>query len=463
MAKRIAIVICLISIFCAPWCAGVKSAGETVWVATVQDTINPMVAEYLSQIIEKAEDQKVHAVIIELDTPGGLVESTRSIVQDIMNSRVPVITYVSPHGARAASAGMFITVASHVAAMAPVTNIGAAHPVSMGPGGPLNQGDDGQEDEDSDPDVDHDDTQTISVSANASGDVMEDKILNDMLAWSKTIAENRNRNVDWVIRAVKDSISSTETEALEAGVIDLICDSRNDLLEKLHNRVVDMGEKEITLSTDRAIVIEKDMTWRQAFLSVLINPTLAIYLMALGGLGLYYELSHPGFIVPGVIGGICMILGLFAMHTLPINYAGLLLILLAFVFFILEVKITSYGILTIGGITAFVLGSSMLVDAEVSGMRVSLLAILPLAISIATVTIILLGLVIKSHSKKVTTGEIGMIGMEGSVSRAIDPEGQVLVRGEIWRAQSVDGSAILDKVKVVVVKSDGLTLFVKRL
>jgi membrane-bound serine protease (ClpP class) len=197
---------------------------------------------------------------------------------------------------------------------------------------------------------------------------MQDKVLNDMLAWAQTIAEDRNRNVEWVLSAVRDSTSSTETEALEKGVIDLVSTSRAELLAQLNGMEIEVQGKTVQLNTEDAVIVLKPMTWRQKFLSVLINPTLAIYLMALGGLGLYFELSHPGFILPGVVGAVCFVMGLFAMHMLPINLAGLILILLAFVFFVLEVKIPSYGILSIGGIASFILGSTMLVDAEVTGM-----------------------------------------------------------------------------------------------
>lgn len=452
--------ICLITI-----CFPASSEDRAIWVATVQDTINPMVSEYLTGVINDAQAAGAQAVIIELDTPGGLVESTRVIVQGIMNSKIPVVTYVSPKGARAASAGMFITIASHVAVMAPATNIGAAHPVSMGPGGPIEEEKDTQSDNSESPtqqsDTDADQKQvTCDVERVSDTEVMEDKVMNDILAWSRTIAENRGRNTEWVIRAVEDSISSTETEALEAGVIDLIASDLTELLQQLDGREVIVGQETVVLNTQNARVNRVAMTWRQRFLSASINPTLAIYLLVIGGLGLYYELSNPGFIVPGVAGGICMILGLFAMHTLPIRFAGLLLILLAFVFFALEVKVTSYGGLTIGGIIAFVLGSTMLVDSVSAGMKVSMMAVIPLAICAAVVTIVLLALTIRAHKNPVKTGQQGMEGLTGKVTRRLEPVGQVAIRGEIWRAQAVDQSTILENTEVIVVKSEGLTLIV---
>ncbi|MCD4655130.1 nodulation protein NfeD [bacterium] len=445
MAKRLtccfAINVLIVLVFFVTCFQSTVFAEETVWIATVHDTINPMVAEYLSDIISDGNSENVNAIIIELDTPGGLVESTRMIVRQQMNSKVPVITYVSPQGARAASAGMFITIASHVAVMAPATNIGAAHPVSMGPGGPLEDSKREESQDSNEGDRKEISFQTRNINENS---IMEEKILNDMLAWSKTIAENRDRNVDWVLRSVSESISSTETEALKAGVIDLICMDRSDLLEQLDGRKIVIGDQTIILRTKNAKVVEKPMTWRQKFLSILINPTLAIYLLALGMLGLYVELSHPGYILPGVVGCICFIMGLFAMHTLPINYAGLLLILLAFIFFVLEVKVTSYGVLTIGGIAAFILGSSMLVDAEVSGMKVSLFSIIPLVFALALITTVLVALVVKTHRLKVTTGESGMIGENGVVTRTLNPEGHIFIHGEIWSARAYNGSEILE-------------------
>jgi len=434
------------------------NASNEIWIATVQDTINPMVAEYLGDVIARANDARIEAVIIELDTPGGLVESTRMIVQNQMNSHVPIITYVSPQGARAASAGMFITIASHIAAMSPATNIGAAHPVNMGPGGPIGE----EEDEDDSAEEFPEKTEiSCRISKVSDKSVMEDKILNDMLAWSRTIAENRKRNVEWVLDSVEHSISSTESEALEAGVIDLICKDRSDLLKQLDGMEIIIDDSTVVLNTTDAQVIEKPMTVRQKYLSILINPTLAIYLLVLGALGIYVELTHPGIILPGVVGGICFILGLFAMHTLPINFAGLLLILLAFIFFVLEVKVHSYGILSIGGLTAFILGSSMLVDTEVSGMKVSMISIIPLAVSAAFITIVLVSLVLKSHNRSVTTGQTGMIGETGTVTRTVNPAGQAFIHGEIWSVRSQDDSEISVNKKVIVVESSSLTLVVK--
>ncbi len=468
MAKNL-IAVCAILIHVILWAimpsnvlASESSAANCeIWVATIHDTINPMVSEYISDVIDKAEKAGVRAVILEIDTPGGLVDSTRQIVVRIMNSQVPIITYVSPRGARAASAGMFITIASHVAVMAPATNIGAAHPVSMGPMGPMTPDEDENDTEDKT--SDENDVKQIRVLSGVSSQsqVIDEKMLNDLLAWSRSIAEEKNRNLEWVEKAIRESLSSTEKEALEAGVIDFVISDIYTLIDELDGHTVIVNGSEVQLELQNCRIVRRPMTWRQKFLSALINPTLAIYLLALGGLGLYFELSQPGFIIPGVVGGICLILGLFAMHTLPINTAGLLLILLSFVFFALEVRMPSYGVLTIGGITSFILGSAMLVDSDLTGMRVSLQAIVPLAFAVALITIILVTLIVSVHRSKVTTGDTGLIGKKGKVTRKIAPEGQVYVHGEIWRARSDDGSAIPEDTEVIVTSLTGLTIIVK--
>lgn len=376
-----------------------------------------------------------------------------------MNSGIPIVVYVSPQGARAASAGMFITIAAHVAAMAPVTNIGAAHPVSLGPGG-FKEREEGEEEQAEE--TPGEKSKEVKARRQVSdAEAMSEKIVNDTLAWARSIAEKRGRNVEWVESSITSSISSTEKEALEKGVIDLVCESREDLIGALEGRSVELPGGVVKLELKNTHVVEKPMTFRQKFLSIVINPNIAIYLMTFGLLGIYIELTHPGVVLPGVIGGICLILGFFAMHTLPINYAGLFLILLSFGFFAAEVKIPSYGILTIGGITAFLLGSSMLIDSEIPGMEVSMKAIVPLAIAAAAITVFLLSLVVRSHLRKPTTGNYGMIGARGRVIKKLEPEGQIFIHGEIWRAVAESDKVIEEGKSVEVVSSSGLTLIVK--
>ncbi len=419
-----------------------------IWIATVRDTVNPMVSEYLTGVINQADPDYVRCLIIELDTPGGLLESTRVIVRSIMNSEVPIVVYVSPEGARAASAGMFITISAHVAAMAPATNIGAAHPVTIGTDMPTI------------PDTEKNTENPAGDTVEKQQEVMSQKVMNDTLAWARGMAERRERNVEWVNAAIIDSISSTEKEALESGVIDVVAVDLEELIDKLDGLEVDLSDRTVVLDLAEARTVTRPMTFRQRFLSTIINPTIAVYLLVAGLIGLYIELTHPGLIFPGVIGGISLILALFAMHTLPINYAGLLLMLLAIVFFVGEVKIPSYGILTIGGIVAFILGATMLIDSELPGMEVSLVAVVPLAVSFGLITVFLLTLIVKTHSRKATTGDSGMIGRRCVLKKSLNPDGQIFVRGEIWHAVSKTGGLIPENTEIEVVDVKGLKLIV---
>ncbi len=434
-----------------------------IWVATVQDTINPMVAEYLRDLISRGEKAGIECLIVELDTPGGVLESTHVIVKSEMNSRIPIVVYVSPSGGRAASAGMFITEAAHVAAMAPATNIGAAHPVTSGPASPIKQfkkfssGKNGESDADGDEQFDE------KHGSMLDGSAMEQKIMNDTLAWARGIAESRNRNKEWMKSAIVDSISSTEKEALEKGVVDLLAENRRELIEALDGRTVNVLGTEVLLHTQNARVVTMPMTFRQQLLSTLINPTIAIYLLMGGLLGLYIELTHPGFVLPGVAGAICLIMALFAMHALPINFAGLFLMLLAFGLFIAEVKVQSYGILTVGGIVSLLLGSSILFDSKLPGMEVSMNSILPLALGVAAVTVFLVSLVVKSHSRKTITGKSGMIGLQGETKTALNPSGKVFVRGELWTAETEDAGMLPEGERIEVVGTKNLTLVVRKI
>ncbi|MCG2720490.1 MAG: nodulation protein NfeD, partial [Thermodesulfovibrionales bacterium] len=319
-------------------------------VITVNGAINPVVSEYLNKTILKANEKKVEALVIELDTPGGLDTSMRTIVKDIIASEVPVIVFVSPSGSRAASAGAFITLAAHIAAMAPGTNIGAAHPVGVG---------------------------------EKMDKTMSEKATNDAAAYIRSLAEKRGRNAQWAEDAVRKSISSTEKEALEQNVIDLVANNLNSLLSDIDGRNIEtiMGEK--ILHTKDAAVQREEIGIRQKILGFISDPNVAYMLMLLGFYGLFFELTNPGSLFPGVLGGICLILAFYAFQTLPVNYAGLLLIILAIILFILEVKIISHGVLTIGGIIAMIIGSLMLFDSPAPFMKLSLAVILP-AVAITT-------------------------------------------------------------------------------
>ena len=338
------LVIALVSVVPSPSPASVPSVGA-IYVIHLEAAISPGSAGFLKNAIQKAQAASAQALIIELDTPGGLAQSMRSMVKAIMNAPLPIIVYVAPSGAQAASAGVMITMAADVAAMAPGTNIGAAHPVSTG----------GQD----------------------IPDNMEKKVVNDMVAFIQGIAKERGRNAGWAKMAVERSVSITANEAVEINVVDMIALDRADLLKKLHGRDIKRGPRTFTLQTDGVEVVELEETFRDRILRTLADPNIAYILMMLGLAGLYFELSHPGAIFPGVIGGMSLILAFYSFQTLPVNYAGILLILMGIVLFILEMYVSSFGMLSIGGLSCLTLGSLMLFKTPGEYMRLSLTVLLP--------------------------------------------------------------------------------------
>ena len=409
----------------------------------VDGAISPASAEFIEGAIEEADDSGAEALVIVLDTPGGLVESTREIVQAMMASRTPIVVYVAPSGARAGSAGVFLTLAAHVAAMAPGTNIGAATPVSMGggglPGGPA---------------------PADSAIERSGGDPLERKILNDTVAFIRTIAERRGRNADWAETAVTEAVSVTETEALEQNVVDLVAASLPELLDRIDGREVEVFDRRATLRTAGADVRTLDPGLRFRILDTIANPNIAFILMMIGIYGIFFELMNPGAILPGVVGGISLLLAFFALQALPVNYAGVLLILFSLILFIAEVKVVSHGLLTVGGVIAFVLGATMLFDSPGSLLRVSWSVIIPAALLTAGFFAFAMGLAWRVWKSKPTTGREGLVGERGVVRRRLDPEGQVLVHGELWRARAEEVLEPGDPVEVVGV--DGLTVEVRR-
>lgn len=401
---------------------------KDVMVITVNGVINPVSSEYISKNIKKANAQKIEALVIELDTPGGLDTSMRSIIKEIIASEVPVIVYVSPSGARAASAGVFITLAAHVAAMAPGTNIGAAHPVAVG---------------------------------EKMDKTMAEKATNDAAAYIKSLAEKNNRNAKWAEDAVRKSISATETEALNQNIIDLISKDLSALLASIDNRKVKTISGERILSTANAKVVREEMSLRQKILSFITDPNVAYMLMLLGFYGLFFELTNPGAIFPGVMGGICLILAFYAFQTLPVNYAGLLLIILAIILFILEIKIISHGVLTIGGVVSMVIGSLMLFDSPGPFMKLSLFLILPAVIVTALFFTLVISLAYKAYKRKPVTGAEGLVGDEGIASTEITGEnGMASLHGEIWNAYSDE--KIAKGEKIVVESVSGLKVKVRK-
>jgi membrane-bound serine protease (ClpP class) len=401
-----------------------RPEARIIKVIQIDGVINPVTAEFLDRSIREANDERAAALIVMLDTPGGLDSSMRQMVKAILASQTPVVTYVAPSGARAASAGVFITLASQVAAMAPGTNIGAAHPVAMG-------------------------GQKLEKDMSA-------KVENDAAAYIKSLAEKYGRNAEWAEQAVRKSVSVSESEALKLGVIDLVADNLDDLIAKLDGRKVmtEYGGK--ILVTKGAKVVRLDMGKRLKFLQIITDPNVAYALMMLGILGLFFELSNPGLILPGVVGGISLILAFYAFQALPVNYAGVLLILLGIIMFIAEIKVTSYGLLSVGGVIALGLGSVMLIESPLPYMRISMKLILPVVITLSAFVIILMRVAIRARRAKVTTGSEALVGETGEARTDLDPEGDVFVQGAHWRAYSDE--PIPKGGKVVVQKVEGLRL-----
>jgi membrane-bound serine protease (ClpP class) len=399
------------------------AGSRDVNVIRVESVISPFSADYIVTAIKQAEKDKVAALVIELDTPGGLDTSMRTIIKEMLAAERPIVVYVAPSGARAASAGAFITLAAHIAAMAPGTNIGAAAPVAMG----------GQMDK-----------------------TMEKKVTNDAAAYMRTIAEKRGRPIDLAEEWVRKATARTETEALKARLIDVVSPKLSDLLQSIDGRVVTTAAGKVKLETKDAVVHREELSLRDRILRIITNPTIAYLLLILGLAGLYFEFSTPGAILPGVLGGIALILALYAFQHLPINYAGILLILLAIVMFIAEIKVVSHGVLTAGGIAAMILGSMMLIDTPAPYMRISLGAILGTAAATALFFVFVVGAGVKALRTRTTTGQEGLIGEVGVVRTRLAPRGQIFLRGEIWNAE---GEGELEPGESVrVTGMDGLTL-----
>ncbi|MBI4772642.1 MAG: nodulation protein NfeD [Deltaproteobacteria bacterium] len=409
---------CFILVFLCTLFSTSYALGKTVRVATVDSSINPGVALFIERTIKDAHVADDECLVIQLDTPGGLADSMRSIVKSIMESDVPVVVYVAPSGARAASAGVIITIAAHVAAMAPGTNIGAAHPVAMG--------------------------KEIEGA-------MAKKVENDMVAYARSIADERGRNADWAEKAVRESVSITADEALKNKVVDLVAGNIEELLPKINGRTVLVKGKQRVIDVAGATVTYEEESLREKILRTIANPNIAYILMMLGMVGLYFELANPGAVFPGIVGAISLILSFYAFQTLPVNYAGVLLIILGLILFILEIKIASYGMLTIGGLTCLVLGSMFLFHSDSLGLvRVSWQVLVPTVAVVTLFFTVVLGLIVKAMLHKPTTGLEGLLGEEGQVTQLADSgEIKVFVHGETWNAESDERLELGDRIRVV--------------
>ena len=387
----------------APEKAAPPASRKTVHVLKIDAAITPVVAEYIEKSVDRAAAANAEALIIQLNTPGGRVDTMEQIVMKILSANIPIVVYVAPQGGRAASAGVFITIAANIAAMAPSTHIGAAHPVTM---------------------------------AGKMDKVMEAKVVNDLAAMVRGLAEKRGKNAKWAEEAVRKSVSITETEALKLKVIDLIAADIPSLLKAIHGRTIDLVLGKRVLDTQNAQVQEVKMGFRFKILDLISDPNIAYILLILGFYGLYFELSNPGAIFPGVAGAISLILALYALSNLPINYAGLLLIVLAIGLFIAEAFITSHGVLGIGGAIALAIGSVMLIDSPLPYMRISWAVIIPVVALSSLLFIITVSLAVRVQREKADTGKEGMLGLEGDAKTDVHADGQVFVHGEYWNAWS---------------------------
>ncbi len=404
-------------------------SAQEIYIAKLSGVINPVTSSYVIEAIHQAQAQDAQCLILQIDTPGGLDESMREVIKEMLGAEIPIVVHVFPKGARAASAGAFITLAAHIAAMAPGTNIGAAHPVSMG----------GQQ-------IDS---------------VMKEKVTNDAAAYIISIAKERKRNVRWAEDAVRKSISTAADEALKMKVIDLIAASEEELLAKLNGLKVKIGDTTVVIKTEGVKVVHYNMSLADRFLLTITNPNIAYLLLVLGFYGILFEIQNPGAIFPGVVGGISLILAFYSLHLLPVNYAGVALIVLALIFFTLELYVASHGLLGAGGVVSLILGSLMLFKSEVTFLRVSWEVIVVVVIITILFFAILLAFGIKAQFRKPVTGREGLVGEIGTVRADISQtEGTIMVHGELWEARSE--TKITKGSKVKVVKVDGMVLIVEK-
>jgi membrane-bound serine protease (ClpP class) len=411
-------------IFLFPFIADAKP----IHVITYDGIINPVSSELFTTAITQAGEAGAEALIIQLDTPGGLDTSMRDIIKAMIASEVPIVVYVAPSGGRAASAGVFITLAAHLAAMAPGTNIGAAHPVAMG----------GQMDEE-----------------------MKKKVENDAAAYIRSLAERRGRNAAWAEKAVRESVSITEQEAVKLNIIDFVANDLSELLKKIDGRTVTTARGKQALSTENAEVVKNPISLRLRILKAISDPNVAYILMLIGITGLLAELYSPGAIFPGVVGAISLILAFYAFQTLPINYAGLLLILLAVVLFVAEAFVPSFGLLGLGGITSLLIGSLMLMDTDLPALRISPAVIFSTVVMILLVSLVFVRAAWRTQRSRTVTGKEGLVGEIGVAISDLTPRGMLRVHGEIWQAESDEPIVKGEEAEVTEVR--GLKLRVRKI
>ncbi len=414
----------------SPWSVVAKAKGDYVAVARVKGAINPVTTGYLTRVIDEAEAVEAAALIIEMDTPGGLDSAMRDIIQRIVSARVPIVVYVSPAGSRAASAGTFIAMAAHVSAMAPNTSIGAAHPVAAG--GPQPEG------------------------------AVADKVLNDAASYIRSLARERGRNAEWAERAVRDSVSANEQEAVRDNIVDLTAPNLAALLDLLEGRSVRLATGPVTLRVKGLPTSVMEMTAIESFLFTITDPNIAFILLSLALTAIFLELSNPGAILPGIVGGILLLLAFYALGTLPVNFAGLLLVALAFLFFLAEVLVTTHGMLAIGGAISLGLGGMLLFSGSTPYFRVSWPVLAAVVGSISAFFFFTVTAIVRSHRQRATTGSEALLQRQAAARTPLDPEGYVFLDGERWRAESLDGRIEAGE-PVRIERFEGMKLLVSRL
>lgn len=415
------------------------ASAQAIFLLPLNDAIGPATEDFIVRGLQRAEKEHAQLLVLQLDTPGGLDTSMRAIIKAILSSPVPVATFVAPSGARAASAGTYILYASHIAAMAPATNLGAATPIPIGIGNPAQPGE-------------------AKKDADGTQNTLTRKQVHDAAAYIRSLAHMRGRNEDWAERAVREAVSLPAEEALKINVIDLIARDVPDLLRTLDQRKVSTAAGERVLHTAGVGVTTIEPDWRNRFLAVITNPSVALLLMMAGMLGLFFEFSNPGFVLPGVVGAVCLLLGLFALHLLPVNYAGLALILLGLSFMVAEAFFPSFGSLGIGGVVAFAIGAVMLIDTDIPAFGIPLPFIILLSIVSLTFILAVVGVALKTHRRPVASGRQAMAGCTGEMLTDAQPDGWAFVQSERWRVQSA--TPLKSGQRIRVLSRNGLVLTV---